>query len=50
MPEQKRGYFSTEELDLSADGYRTFTPLLSVISGKAEVETLEWNGKLIHLG
>lgn len=50
MPEQKRGYFSTEELDLSADAYRVFTLLLSVISGEAEVETLDGNGKLIHLG
>lgn len=37
MPEQKRDYFSAEELDLSVDGYRTFTLLLSVLSGKAEV-------------
>lgn len=50
MLEQKRGYFSAEELDLSTDGYRTSTPLLSAISEEAEVEILEENKKLIYLG
>lgn len=43
MPEQRRGYFSAEDLALSADGYRTFTLLLSVLSGEAEVVLMATN-------
>lgn len=45
MLQQKISNFSTEELDISADGYRTFTLPLSELSGKAEVETSEGCGK-----